>query len=385
MARHTGIGRYVRGLINALVEVERDAVFVVLTNPENDPTAAWDWIYGGDAKDEGRLEVVTLGRAIAPYSVAEQAWLPEFARARKLDLLHSPHWNGPVVGRVPLVVSLHDATYLTVPDAAPSWLERAGAGFLMKRVARKAARAIVPSEAARAELSRAIGLEAEKTRTIPLFVDEMASWVGRVRRGSCETISARVRELPRFVLYAGHHLPHKDVPLVVRAFARVRRELGLNDLALALAGPTGRGTPAVEAAAKEAGVAAHVHVLGEVTDRDLGYLYDRAAAFATASRNEGFGLAAAEAMSAAAPVVASDVPAHREVLGDAALFFPPGDEAAFAGALARVLGVEAIAKDLGRRGERRAQRFSAAACARATAAVYREALGLPVAQAVSVP
>src|SRR5262249_54065151 len=131
--------------------------------------------------------------------------------------------------------------------------------------------------------------------------------------------------------------------------------------------------------------AQHIHVLGEVTDRDLAYLYDRAAAFATASRNEGFGLAAAEAMSAAAPVVASDIAAHREALGDAALFFEPGAEAALAGALARVLGVEAIAKDLGRRGERRAQSFSAAACARATAAVYREALGLPVAQVASVP
>jgi glycosyltransferase involved in cell wall biosynthesis len=198
-----------------------------------------------------------------------------------------------------------------------------------------------------------------------------------VRRGSCETISPRVRELPRFVLYAGNHLPHKDVPLLVRAFATVKKELGLRELVLALAGPRGRGTDAIEAAAKSAGVSESVVVLGEVTDRDLAFLYDRAACYATASRAEGFGLSPLEAAAAGAPVIATKIAPHEEVLGDAALYFPPGDERALVNALARVLGVEAYARDLARRGPPRAARYPARAMARATANVYREVLGIP--------
>jgi alpha-1,3-rhamnosyl/mannosyltransferase len=244
----------------------------------------------------------------------------------------------------------------------------------MRRVARRAARVIAPSEAARDEVAAAVEIDRAKIATIPLFVDEMASWIARVRAGSCEVISERVRALPRFVLYTGHHLPHKDVPLVVGAVARVKKELGLRELALALAGPRGRGTPAVEAAARDAGVAEHVHLLGEVVDRDLAFLY-------AASRGEGFGLALAEAAFAGAPCIASDIAAHRETLGDAALFFEPGDEKALAGALARVLSIDALARDLGARGTARARRFSALATARATADVYRAVLGIPAARA----
>lgn len=386
LAHHTGIGRYVRGLVNALLEDARDFTFVVIANPaSSDPTAVWDWLEGGDAKDEGRLEVVQFQKPVAPYSLAEQGWIAEVCRSRALGLLHVPHWNVPLLARVPVVASFHDATYLRFPGTAPSTLARLGAGFLMRRAARKAARILVPTEAAAQEVVEHARAPREKLVRVALTADEMAGWVERVRRGSCETISPRVRALPRFVLVAGNHLPHKDVPLVVRAFATVRRELGLRDLVLAIAGPRGRGTEALEQAIAASGLGESVALLGEVTDRDLGYLYDRAACFVTASRAEGFGLAPLEALAAATPVIASDIAPHREVLGDAALSFPVGDEKALANALARVLGVEAFARDLARRGPPRAARFPARGMARGTANVYRQVLGLAPAPALEPP
>jgi glycosyltransferase involved in cell wall biosynthesis len=72
-------------------------------------------------------------------------------------------------------------------------------------------------------------------------------------------------------------------------------------------------------------------------------------------------------------VVASDLPAHREVLGDQAHLFPPGDPAALAAALARVLD------DPGGEPARAARRARAAGftwenCATATLSAYRRAL-----------
>lgn len=378
LAHATGIGRYVRGLVNALAEHERDLELVVIANPTgNDPTAVWDWLSAaaGVAKDEGRFEVVQFAKAVPPRSFAEQAWLAEVGRAKKLDLLHVPDWNLPLLARVPVVATFHDATYLRFPEAAPSRLASWGAGVFMRRAAKKAARVIVDSNAAGVEIAEHLSVPREKLVTVPLFMDEMASWVERVRRGSCETISPRVRELPRFVLYAGTQLAHKDVPALIRAFRHVKKELGLRDLVLALAGREGRGTPACKAAAQRTGDEPEsVIFLGEVTDRDLAYLYDKAACFATASLNEGFGLAPLEALAAGTPVIATDIPAHREVLGDAAHLVPPGNEKALAGALARVLTIEALANDLRRRGPIRASRFRVKETAAATARVYREVL-----------
>jgi len=98
-----------------------------------------------------------------------------------------------------------------------------------------------------------------------------------------------------------------------------------------------------------------------------------AAAVIVPSWYEGFGLPALEALACGTPVVASDLPALREVLGDQAELVPPGDPAALAGALARVLD------DPGGEPARAARRaraagFTWATCARATLSAYRLAL-----------
>jgi glycosyltransferase involved in cell wall biosynthesis len=98
-----------------------------------------------------------------------------------------------------------------------------------------------------------------------------------------------------------------------------------------------------------------------------------AAAVVVPSWYEGFGLPALEALACGTPVVAADLPALGEVLGDQAELVPPGDPAALAGALARVLD------DPGGEPARAARRARAAGftwetCAKATLSAYRLAL-----------
>jgi glycosyltransferase involved in cell wall biosynthesis len=112
---------------------------------------------------------------------------------------------------------------------------------------------------------------------------------------------------------------------------------------------------------------------GYLAEDDLARVVAGAAALVFPSWYEGFGLPALEALACGTPVVASDLPALREVLGDQAELVPPGDAAALADALARVL------EDPGGEPARTARRARAAAftwraCAQATLTAYRRVL-----------
>jgi len=106
--------------------------------------------------------------------------------------------------------------------------------------------------------------------------------------------------------------------------------------------------------------------LGYVDENTLAAFYRACSAFVYASGYEGFGLPILEAMSYGAPVVAAASSSLPEAGGDAALYAPPGDPAAFAAALARILDDPAFAADLRARGRKHAATLTWARTAAAT-------------------
>jgi glycosyltransferase involved in cell wall biosynthesis len=88
------------------------------------------------------------------------------------------------------------------------------------------------------------------------------------------------------------------------------------------------------------------------TGSDLNALYEHAAVFIAPSYHEGQPLTVLEAMSHGRCVVASDINAHKELIGDAGILFPSGDAGALAGALRRVMADPDLARKLGDAGRR---------------------------------
>ena len=115
-----------------------------------------------------------------------------------------------------------------------------------------------------------------------------------------------------------------------------------------------------------------VRLTGWVPTADLAALYNGAAVVLAPSRGEGFDFPVAEVLACGGVVVASDIPAHRELFGGAVALFASGDADALAAAAGAAVGDSEHATDLRRRALERAPRFDWTTVARAHVALWRE-------------
>ena len=129
----------------------------------------------------------------------------------------------------------------------------------------------------------------------------------------------------------------------------------LPDLQFVQCGRTGWGVTSVLERARSL---PRVTLRGYVSESELDSLYRGAIAAVFPSIYEGFHLPALDALSAGCPVIASDIPVHREVLGEAAIFVPCHDAEAWAAAIRRVRDEPELGVRMSRAGRQRALAFS---------------------------
>jgi glycosyltransferase involved in cell wall biosynthesis len=283
------------------------------------------------------------GRRVAWQQLA----LPRRCADARIDVLYCPCYTVPLRWRGPRVVTVHDLIALKRPDLCRP-LNVLHFRMLVAPSVRAATRITTPTEAVRRDLVERLDVPEDKIDVVPWGVDlELAS-------PPREMAAQRVREWydldGPFVLFAGGIEPKKNLDALVEA----TRSL---DTTLVVAGPPGWGARETRRGLELLGPGRFRHV-GFVDPERLGALYAAATVFAFPSWIEGFGLPVVEAMARGTPVVASDAPALTEVCGGAALHVPPGDPAALAAALRRVLEDTELREDLVRRGRRRAERFT---------------------------
>ena len=275
-------------------------------------------------------------------------------------MVHCPATSPAYGGSTPLVMTVHDLLWLSLPQYFTTPV-RAYHRMCLPAI-RRAAAVLTDCEYTRGQLVELVGVPAERVHVAPLGVDP--------RFASRDVDRDRLRErfgIPgRYVLAVATREPRKNLGALLRAFERLAPRV--DDVQLVLVG--GRGWRSAELERTLAAVDDRVTVTGFVSDEELAELYAGATCFAFPSFAEGFGLPVLEAMASGAPVVTSDRTSLPEVAGDAALLIDPDDDHALEDALHRLLTTPELAADLARRGLARSATFTWEACALATRAAY---------------
>jgi glycosyltransferase involved in cell wall biosynthesis len=304
----------------------------------------------------------------AQWAVGELALVAVAAGHARVQLLHSMANFAPAWGPFRRVVTLHDLQYKEHPELLP-WPTRAATAALVSLAAHRAQRIIAVSAAGREEIVAGLGIERERIDVIPNGVRPPPSGAsgGELRR------RLHLEERP-VVLSVATNLPHKNLPVLIDALALI--EPGKRPLLVFAGHGTDDGQLAARAAT--AGLAADVRLLGRCSDEELESLYALAACLVLPTLHEGFGLPVLEAMARSLPVACSDIPALREVGGDAALFFDPRAPRQIAARIADAIWDGRTPSRLRELGRLQAARFSWSAAADATLESYRRALGAPV-------
>ncbi|MEO8505693.1 MAG: glycosyltransferase family 1 protein [Acidobacteriota bacterium] len=266
------------------------------------------------------------------------------------DVLFAPNYVPPPLfrhSRAPLVATIHDLTLWRFPEAMrPD--TRIALERQLKTVLREARLLLTDSHAVREGIEQ-LGVASSRIRTVrlgPGLAPSQPSTQASGLRGP-------------YGLFVGTIEPRKNLPLLLAAWRR-----------MVICGRMGWADDETRQSLREATVQGWAQPLENVESSRLHALYRDATVVAIPSLYEGFGLPAAEALTAGTPLVCSDIPALREIAEDCAVYVEPLDFEAWDSALSSLLADDARRAELPRRGPLQVAKLSWAKTADDTAAAW---------------
>lgn len=353
-AQKTGVEWYAYNLIQAMKKIpvaEDDRVFLYSPEP----------LTGGLAELPPRWESRLLRW---PF---KRGWMQgrmslEMMR-RPSNILFVPSQGLPRV--IPKRRDRHQATATTIHDIAflrrPDLYEPRLRRELASRVGHAARRAhliFTPTEFTKTDIADAYRLDLSKIVVTPLAADVDAYRPLPFEEYNPILQSHRLSP-KQYFLFIGRLELKKNIGTIVRAFELFKQRRGFGDpYELVLVGAPGFGFETVRKYVDGSPNRAQIRELGYAAPDAAVALLNGAAAFLFPGWYEGFGIPNLEALACGAPLIASDIPAHREIVGSAGRLIPPGEPESWAAAMTDVASGSSGAERRCAAGIERAKSFS---------------------------
>ncbi len=310
LIHETGVGRYIRNLIEELGKVDDKNTYIIFLNAAG---------FESFTVPNNRWKKVFVN--VAWHTVSEQVWMPIVFSLQHLDLVHVPYFNIPIFYLGAMIVTIHDLTikhFDTGKASTRFWLlykiKRLLYGFIMSIGISRAKHILVPSFATKAEIIEHYHVSEKKITVTYEGVDP------EITNASYKKTSEQSLISTPYFLCVGNAYPHKNLSVVIDALERSK-----TNVKVVFAGKEDFFYKRLRREITRRGVSSRVIFFGAADDEDLHSLYTHAQALLFPSLMEGFGLPPLEALSCGCPVIASDIPVHREILKNMVTYFSPID------------------------------------------------------------
>jgi len=380
-----GLGRYTQEVVDNLLKIssaeateknESSVDYVIFLSPDNFDELI---ISGTNIK---KVKV-----SCRWYGWAEQILFPFYIWKEHLDLMHFPHFNVPILVPVKFVVTIHDLILTRFPTLRATTRGRFAYYFkslayhqVIKHALRRSCQIITVSNFTKNDIVQKFGITSNKVVVIYEGVANLSA--GRdslfVAKLDSSEILSQYHIQNNFLLYVGNAYPHKNLDRLLAVFSKLRLEH--KDLVLVMVGKMDYFYERIKETAQRLNLWQNnnlnspVIFAGYVPDAQLEIMYAKAQAYVFPSLYEGFGLPPLEAMAQSCPVVSSNRGALPEILGSAADYFNPEDEADIFSRLDDILKDGRRREELKELGLLQIKKYSWWECARQTLDIYLKIL-----------
>lgn len=340
LENESGVGRYIRNLLFNLNRLDSSNEYIQIK-----PNIKW-------------------------HSIKEQLVMP-FLLGNKYDLVHFPYFNVPIFYSGKYIITVHDLIVNTYSTGRAStlhpllyWLKRLAYLFILKISIKRAEKIIAPSFSVKNQLIENYKLEPGKIPVIYEGVDnKLADAAGKI------DVLNRYKIKPcEYLLYVGNAYPHKNLEILLQAYDKIKQ----SNLKLVLVGKYDYFYNRLI----EKNMNKNIIFTDYVNDNELACLYSNALFLVQPSLMEGFSLPTIEAMARECPVICSDIPVHREVCLDAALYFESGNTQDLYEKIMKLLADKEIRSSLIQIGIERVKKFSWNTTALQTLEAYESCISL---------
>lgn len=304
----------------------------------------------------------------AKYSLQELFSVSKSANTSQIELLHVPHYTLPFNLKKKSVVTVHDLIHIRLLKYF-NVVQRMYASFMLRHTCRNASHIIVVSEFTKNDMMNSFNIGEQNISVIPHGIEPL--FFQQRTENDKSDFKKRANITKPYLLYTGSLKPHKNVPLLIKAFKEIRKSA---DVQLVLAGESIETRPEIAALCNLNDKSKNIISLGYLNRVDLVTAYQCAEVVVLPSVYEGFGFSMIEAMASGVPALGARATSIPEIVADGGLLFDPYDADDLVNKFFRIYSDKNFRSELISRGKKRVANFSWQLCAQKTLDVYRKVL-----------
>jgi glycosyltransferase involved in cell wall biosynthesis len=361
----TGISRYIIGLVESLVNLDKENTYYLYYQTSVVKKEALNWLNDLPNVKHRPLRFPHKWLGDRPR-LWWQFYLPIFLSIDKINVFHGPNHYIPLKGKIATVLTIHDLAYY--------YMEVHGEGMdkILKNWTNQnlqAADLVVAISDSTASDCVKEGVDKKKVKVVYQGFESKHQIIAKKIKDNHSPISIT----RPYILFIGTIQPRKNVLYILEGFARIADDVPHT---LVLAGAPGESSQSVKDKIEQLNLHNRVILTGYISDNERHFLYENADIFLYPSKYEGFGLVLLEAMSYGLPVITANNSSMPETAGNAAILVDEHDASTLAKAIMDLINDTHLKQRLVNLGYQRIKEFKWETCAQNMLEIYKSAVHL---------